>query len=216
MAHILVAEDDAAINDLITMNLSLTGHSWVKARNGPDAARLLNENNFDLCLLDLTLPGKDGLEIISERKNRAAPIIIITARASLPDRVRGFNSGCDDYIIKPFDIPELLARVNAVLRRAGVAETFILDAVTVKLASREATKNGKRIELTPKEFDLLEVLILNRNRALSREKLLESAWGFDFLGDTRTVDSHIAGLRKKLEWDGRIKTVYKTGYRLEA
>lgn len=215
MAHILVAEDDAAINDLITMNLTLTGHSWVKTYSGAEAAKLLERGGFDLCLLDLTLPEKDGFEIIAQRKNRDTPIIMITAKSSLPDRVKGFGSGCDDYIIKPFDASELLARVNAVLRRAGITETFVLGPVTVKLANREVIKNGETLVFTPQEFSLLEVLILNRNLALSREKLLGLAWGIDFYGDTRTVDVHIARLRKKLEWDDRIKTIYKTGYRLE-
>ena len=135
----------------------------------------------------------------------------------MKDRVEGLSLGADDYIIKPFEMLELIARVNAVLRRTREApERFALDDVTVDLSGHRVTKGGTEVSLSPREFELLEVLILNRNIALSREKLLELAWGFDYAGETRTVDTHIQKLRSKLGWEARIKTVYKLGYRLEA
>jgi DNA-binding response OmpR family regulator len=216
MAHILVVEDDEAISDLITMNLNLVGHSFKKAFDGGTAAKLLDTEAFDLVLLDLMLPGKSGFEVIDGRKNPQPPFIIITAKGALAERIKGFEHGCDDYVIKPFDMLELLARINVVLRRGAVAEVFTLDSAEVRLAEKQVFRNGEALDLTAQEFELLEVLIRNRNIALSRETLLEKAWGYDFMGDTRTVDVHVLKLRKKLGWEERIKTVYKTGYRLEA
>lgn len=215
MAHILVVEDDPAINDLIVRNLSLIGHTCSQAFDGISAIRMAREKPADLILLDLMLPGMDGFAVI--KQIAPSPVIMITARGSLKDRVEGLSLGADDYIIKPFEMLELIARVNAVLRRTRKApERFTLDDVTVDLSGHRVTKSGTEISLSPREFELLEVLILNRNIALSREKLLELAWGFDYTGETRTVDTHIQKLRSKLGWEARIKTVYKLGYRLEA
>ena len=215
MAHILVVEDDPAINDLIVRNLSLIGHTCSQAFDGISAIRMAREKPADLILLDLMLPGMDGFAVIKQLA--PSPVIIITARDSLKDRVEGLSLGADDYIIKPFEMLELIARVNAVLRRTHKApERFALDDVTVDLSGHRVTKGGTEVSLSPREFELLEVLILNRNIALSREKLLELAWGFDYAGETRTVDTHIQKLRSKLGWEARIKTVYKLGYRLEA
>lgn len=215
MAHILVVEDDPAINDLIVRNLSLIGHTCSQAFDGISAIRMAREKPADLILLDLMLPGMDGFAVIKQLA--PSPVIIITARDSLKDRVEGLSLGADDYIIKPFEMLELIARVNAVLRRTHkVPERFVLDDVTVDLSGHRVTKGGTEVSLSPREFELLEVLILNRNIALSREKLLELAWGFDYAGETRTVDTHIQKLRSKLGWEARIKTVYKLGYRLEA
>ena len=215
MAHILVVEDDPAINDLIVRNLSLIGHTCSQAFDGISAIRMAREKPADLILLDLMLPGMDGFAVI--KQIAPSPVIMITARGSLKDRVEGLSLGADDYIIKPFEMLELIARVNAVLRRTHKAqERFALDDVTVDLSGHRVTKGGTEVSLSPREFELLEVLILNRNIALSREKLLELAWGFDYAGETRTVDTHIQKLRSKLGWEARIKTVYKLGYRLEA
>ncbi|MNP34204.1 Transcriptional regulatory protein PrrA [compost metagenome] len=143
-------------------------------------------------------------------------MILITAKNSLADRIKGFELGADDYIIKPFEILELLARINVVLRRGEKGtSSFICDNVEVRYLERQVLVDQTPVDLTVREFELLEVLIRNRNIALSREKLLELAWGYDFEGDTRTVDVHIRQLRKKLGWEERIKTIFKLGYRLE-
>ncbi len=216
MAHILVVEDEKSISDLITMNLKLVGHDFKKAYNGDEALLLVKKEKFDLILLDVMLPQIDGFEVMENIASFHIPVIFITAKNSLTDRIKGFELGADDYISKPFETLELLARINVALRRnSNVSATFVLEDVVVKLAQRQVTRSGKQLEMTIREFELLEVLIQNRNIALTREKLLELAWGFDFMGDTRTVDVHILKLRKKLGWEDKIKTVYKMGYRLE-
>jgi two-component system, OmpR family, alkaline phosphatase synthesis response regulator PhoP len=217
MAKILVVEDEKPISDLITMNLKLVGHQFFKAFNGMEMQTILEQEKVDLILLDVMLPGLDGFELMRSNRHQNVPVIFITAKDSLYDRITGFELGAEDYIIKPFEILELLARINVVLRRnVQEHDGFIAEGVDVRLAARKIYKNGQLVELTAREFELLEVLIQNRNIALSREKLLELAWGYEFEGDTRTVDVHIRQLRKKLGWEERIKTIYKLGYRLES
>ncbi|KWX76312.1 response regulator transcription factor [Paenibacillus jilunlii] len=217
MATILVVEDEKPISDLITMNLKLVGHQFFKAYDGEQMQQILEQEKIDLILLDVMLPVMDGFEWMRRHRHPGVPVIFITAKDSLADRITGFELGADDYIIKPFEILELLARINVVLRRnVKEEEGFTAGDVDVRLAARQIYKSGQLVELTAREFELLEVLIQNRNIALSREKLLELAWGYEFEGDTRTVDVHIRQLRKKLGWEERIKTVYKLGYRLEA
>jgi DNA-binding response OmpR family regulator len=214
MAQILVVEDDPSINELIVRNLKLVGHSYLQAFDGTEAVRIASESPVDLILLDIMLPKMDGFEVI--KNIPPTPVIYITAKDGLEHRLNGLSLGADDYIVKPFEMLELLARIEAVLRRTQKNGTaFSLDNAIVDLASRTAKVNGVAIDLSPREFELLEVLIRNRNIALSREKLLELAWGYDYAGETRTVDTHIQKLRSKLGWENRIKTLYKLGYRLE-
>jgi len=214
VAHILVIEDEYSINRLICRNLTLVGHDCEAAYSGSDARALVDRDDFDLAIMDVMLPDADGFALFSEI--HPIPVIFLTARGDLPDRIRGFNLGADDYIVKPFEMQEMLARVNAVLRRSGkISEQFVLDETVVNISARSVTVCGKEVELTPREFSLLEALIQNRNIALSREQILSIAWGADYYGDDRTVDVHIQKLRKKLLWEKRIKTVYKLGYRLE-
>ena len=216
MANILIVEDDACINELLYRNLSLVGHRCTCAYDGCEALSCLENNPFDLMLLDILLPGIDGLTLMARRPDPELPVIMITARNSLNDRVRGLGQGADDYIIKPFETQEVIARTEAVLRRTRRHDAeFCLDELSVNFNSREVCFGGEAVDLTPQEFALLEALIINRNLALSRDKLLKLAWGFDFLGDTRTVDVHIQKLRKKLGLSDRLKTIYKLGYRLE-
>lgn len=215
MAKILVAEDEIKINDLICRNLSLVGHETTSVYDGSKALEFINFKEFDLLLLDVMMPGLSGFEVVSEMKNDI-PVIFVTAKDSLTSRLEGLGLGADDYIMKPFEILELIARVEAVLRRTKkISSTFIISDVTVELDTRRVFKGNDEIYLTPKEFELLETLILNRNLALSREKLLDIVWGFDFEGDTRTVDVHIQRLRSKLGLKNEIVTVYKLGYRLQ-
>lgn len=214
MAVILIVEDERPINELLRRNLKLVGHECAQAFSGEEALRILETSTFDLIILDIMLPRMSGWELM--KRMPSVPVIILTARGALSERVQGLNLGADDYIVKPFETLELLARVAAVLRRTQKSEkAFSLTGVTVDFPSRTVTLDGANVDLTPQEFELLEALIINRNIALSREKLLELAWGFDYCGDTRTVDVHIQKLRKKLGWEDHIKTVYKTGYRLE-
>jgi len=214
MAKILIVEDDKPINELIAMNLKLVGHSYIQAYDGIEAVRVAAEKPVDLVLLDVMLPGADGFEVI--KKIPFTPVIFITAKDGLAHRLNGLALGADDYIVKPFEMLELLARIEAVLRRTKKSNTlFALANAVVDLSSRTATVDGLPIDLSPQEFELLDVLIKNQNIALSRDKLLELAWGYDYYGETRTVDTHIQKLRSKLGWESQIKTLYKLGYRLE-
>lgn len=215
MANILIVEDEEVIHELIKRNLSLVGHICHSAFDGKEALECLADKRFDLMILDIMLPKEDGFSVMRQAKGQ--PTIFLTARDSLNDRMTGFSLGADDYIIKPFEILEMLARVEAVLRRTQTsASTFQLDKVLINFDSRQVYREQELLELTPKEYELLEVLVKNRNIALARERLLELVWGYDFEGETRTVDVHIQKLRKKTGWENRIKTVYKMGYRLEA
>lgn len=217
MATILIVEDDQAISDLIALNLGVAGYERLQAFDSESALRALNENKFDLVLLDIMIPGTDGLELIRTIQPSGIPVIFLTARNGLIDRVNGLRAGADDYIVKPFEAMELLARIEAVLRRScGYhQESYQLEDVEINLAERVVHKGDRCIELTPKEYELLILLIRNRNRALTREKILEVVWEYDYMGESRTVDIHIQKLRKKLDWNDKIKTVYKYGYRLE-
>ena len=215
MARILIVEDEKPINTLIKKNLELVGHVCVSVFDGYAVFDELERQAFDLILLDIMLPKMDGFEVIREIPGDI-PVIFLTARGAVRDRVAGLNSGAYDYIVKPFDMMELQARVESVLRRAQKSDReFALCGVTVDLTGRQVFRDGGLVDFTPQEFLLIETLIKNRNIALSRDKLLEIAWGFDFGGDTRTVDVHIHNIRRKLSWEDVIKTVYKVGYRLE-
>jgi len=214
MAHILIVEDDLEINKLIARNLKLIGHTYLQAYDGNEAAKMAGENTFDIILLDIMLPGIDGFEVIKKIDN--VPVIFITAKDGLEHKLNGLKLGADDYIVKPFEMLELLARIDVVLRRTQKnISMFSLDGAEVNLTDRTITVHGKEIYLPPREYELLEVLIKNQNIALSRDKLLELAWGYDYFGETRTVDNHIQKLRRKLGWEERIKTIHKLGYRLE-
>lgn len=214
MRKILIVDDEEKIRELIRMNLELAGYKCDEAEDGEIALEKLNKFSPDLALLDIMLPKKNGYEIAQSFIKQNVPIIFLTAKDSVTDKVKGLKLGADDYIVKPFESMELLARIEVVLRRTGkFSDIFEYRNIKVDFAKREVFKNNEKIEMTAQEFELLKVLIQNKNLALSREKLLESAWGYDYYGDTRTVDMHIQRLRKKLSWDDIIVTVYKYGYR---
>ncbi|WP_312940028.1 response regulator transcription factor [Oscillibacter sp.] len=216
MAKIIVVEDEAAIADLILMNLKLVGHTGIKVGNGNDVMDSIEQYKPDLIILDIMLPGKDGFTLMKEIEPLEIPVIFLTAKEDLTDKITGLKLGADDYMVKPFAIIELVTRIEIVLKRYKVnSHTFMIDNLEVDLDAHIATLNHEPVELTTKEFMLLEVLIRNKNIALSREKLLELIWGYDYMGETRTVDVHIQRLRKKLCLDDKIKTVFKMGYRLE-
>lgn len=214
MANILIVEDEEPVNELIRRNLELVGHQCRPVYDGKAALNALAEGSYDLMLLDVMLPELDGFEVFEQ--NREQPTIFLTARSGLSDRLRGLTMGADDYIVKPFEMLELLARVEAVLRRTQPKRNdFEIAGVQVDFEGRRIWRDGCEIDCSPKEYELFETLVINRNIALSRQRLLELVWGYDFEGDTRTVDVHIQRLRKKLGLEKRIRTVYKLGYRLE-
>ena len=218
----MIIEDERPINNLIRSTLTADGYSCDCAFDGKEGADLIEQRQYDLILLDLMLPeisGYDLLEYIRSLGNiRAAqiPVIIISAMGQVQDRIRGLHLGADDYLCKPFQIGELAARVEAVLRRSGHSnEKIRIGDVLISPASRQVWKAGTPVELTVKEFDLLAELARHKNVVLSREKLYETVWQEEYTGETRTLDSHIQKLRKKLGWNGQIKTVFRIGYRLE-
>ena len=216
MNKILIAEDEAPIANLLRTALEGAGYRCVWAPDGADAADKLEAQPFDLALLDIMLPKADGYEVLEYCKSLDVPVIFLTAKGAVEERIKGLKAGADDYLSKPFQIGELLARVEAVLRRRmpGV-EVLRLGDVTVWTDSRRVEKDGRPIILTAKEFDLLTELLQNKNVALHRDRLYEKVWKEPFLGETRTLDSHIQRLRKKLGWENRIRTVFRIGYRLE-
>lgn len=214
MANILVIEDEKAINQLIQKNLQLVGHTCYSMYDGVNAQRFVKEKSIDLVLLDIMLPQMDGFQVFETI--RFVPVIFLTAKGNLQDKLKGLTLGADDYIVKPFEMLELIARVEAVLRRVHKNNSMLeFGHVSIDFGSRQIYMDGQPVECTPQEYQLFEVLVMNRNLAMSREKLLELAWGYDFDGDSRTVDVHIQKLRKKLRMEDNIKTVYKLGYRLE-
>lgn len=213
---ILIVEDDINISNIIKMNLNLVNYETTEVYDGQTAWDRIQREKFDLVLLDVMIPGIDGFELMEKIRPLHIPVIFLTAKNAVTDKVNGLKLGAEDYIVKPFEALELLARIETVLRRFGREETVItLRDLQVLLDKREVRVQEKPVELTMKEFDLLVVLLKNKNIALSREQLLDKVWGIDFYGETRTVDMHIKALRKKLGLHDRIITVYKIGYRLE-
>jgi two-component system alkaline phosphatase synthesis response regulator PhoP len=216
LPKILIDEDGQEINELIYKSLSDEGYCCTRAYDGEEAADLIEDNDYDLVLLDIMLPEIDGYELLGYIQPLGTPVIFITAKTGINDRIHGLRLGADDYISKPFQVGEVLARVEAVLRRVGKGEKKIeLNGVTVDLDSREVRKDGQLLELTAKEFELLIQLIHNKNVALRRSWLYEQVWESEFTGETRTLDTHIQRLRKKLAWEDQIKTIFRIGYRLE-
>ncbi len=216
MIKILVVEDEKSISNLIKVNLIDAGYYCNVAYDGLTAADFIEQNQYDLILLDIMLPKLDGYELIEYIKTRNIPVIFLTARTSINDKVKGLKIGAEDYITKPFDIEELLARIEVVLRRYNKnSVNVVIDDININIESRKVTKNGKTVELTNKEFELLLMFVRNKNIALYRDIIFEKVWESDYLGDTRTVDLHVQRLRKKLKLGNRIKSVYKIGYILE-
>lgn len=213
---VLIVEDEKAISDLIEMSLSSAGYQCECAYEGFEAADKIEKNTYDLILLDIMLPGLNGYELMEYIRQTEMPAIFITARHEVKDIVKGLKLGADDYIVKPFEIVELLARIETVLRRFYKAENLLrLGNITIDSGSMVVKKDGRIIDLTVKEFKLLLLFVRNKNIALFRETLYEKVWETEYMGDTRTVDLHVLRLRKKLGWEDKIKAIYKVGYRLE-
>ncbi|WP_055668838.1 response regulator transcription factor [Desnuesiella massiliensis] len=213
---ILIVEDDLAISRLIKLNLDIANYDSKEVYDGLEAINIIEKEQFDLILLDVMLPNIDGFTIMTKIEHLNIPVIFLTAKNSLFDKVNGLKLGAQDYIVKPFEAMELLARIETVLRRYGkVKDILEIKDIKIYLKERIVKKNGQLVDLTLKEYELLLILMKNKNIALTREMLLESVWQFDYFGGTRTVDMHIGAVRKKLDLNDNIKTVYKIGYRLE-
>lgn len=216
MIKILIVEDERPIASLLKMSLTRAGYTVTCVYDGMSAADLLENDRFDLILLDIMLPGANGYELMEYIRPLETPVIFITAKGSLEDRVKGLHMGADDYIVKPFEIVELLARIETVLRRYHKVQcVFEIDGLMIDTRSMTVHRNGKEINLTRKEYDLLILFAQNIGTALYRETIYERVWGSNFLGDSRTVDLHVQRLRKKVGWEDKLVAVYKVGYRLE-
>ena len=225
---ILVVEDDRTLLEVIKYNLVKDGYEVNTSEDGAQALDLARKTKPDLVILDIMLPGMNGFEVCRIlRKEMTVPIIMLTARTGETDRIMGLDTGADDYMTKPFSIRELLARIRALLRRAGMAETKLpenaaiikIGDITIDLNRHRVSNKEQTLELTAKEYDLLVFLAQNESYVFSREQLLEKVWGYDFAGDTRTVDVHIRWLRQKIEADPanpvHLLTVRGTGYKIE-
>lgn len=223
-AKILVADDDRNICELLRMYLEKEGYTVVLAGNGEEALSKFDEENPDIILLDVMMPRLDGWQVCRElRKKSECPIIMITAKGETFDKVLGLELGADDYVVKPFDTKEIIARVKAVLRRAAknpvdeIKEVHY-DKLSINLTNYELKVNGKQVDTPPKEMELIFHLAKNPNRVFTRDQLLDEVWGFDYYGDSRTVDVHVKRLREKLEgvsdkWE--LRTVWGVGYKFE-
>lgn len=215
MANILAADDEQSIVKMLGMHLSLAGHVCFPARDAVQARDILNKENIDLALLDIMMPGEDGFSLAEAFLGRDIPVLFLTARTAVHDRVRGLQLGADDYILKPFEPAELLARIEAVLRRVRKGDAPYEDArLRVDYDARTVLLCGSPVALTALEFDLLALLTREEGRAISRETLLQKVWGYEYIGETRTVDAHVQRLRAKIGADA-VDTVYKFGYRYQ-
>lgn len=216
MIKILIVEDEKPISDLIKLSLTKAGYSCKCAYDGEEAADMLDSNVFDLVLLDVMLPKADGFEVMEYIAPLGIPVIFITAKSSVADRVKGLRMGAEDYIVKPFEVLELLARVDVVLRRYNKTDSVInIGGLVIDTVSMSVTRDSAPIALTKKEYDLLLLFARNPRIALYRETIYERVWGGDFVYGTKTVDLHVQRMRKKVGWEGKLVAVNKVGYRLE-
>lgn len=217
MAEILIVEDDENIARMIEATLSMAGYRCDGCEDGSEAVRRILEGSYDLILLDVMLPGMDGFEILTKIKNKGTPVIFLTALQDVGDKVKGLRLGAEDYIVKPFEAVELLARIEVVLRRTNAGrQQLAYDGILVDLQKHVVTKNGERVPLTPKEFDVLVFFMQNVDIAITRERLMAAIWGYEFEGESRTVDIHVQQVRRKLNLKGKLVTIPKLGYCLES
>ena len=215
--RILIVEDDSAIAETVALNLRYVGYEYMLFDDGQKAADYLSkDHSFDLALLDIMLPGIDGFELFSHIEKYNIPVIYMTAKTDSASEVKGLRDGAEDYIVKPFEVVTLLVRIEKVLARTGrLNQVYRYQDITLDTENRTITKAGVEVDLTPLEFDVFSILIKNKNRTVSRDRILNEIWGEDYFGDLRTVDVRVANLRKKLGFTDEIRTISKTGYRLE-
>ncbi len=222
MAKILVVDDEARIRDIIKQYLKFEGYEYDEAANGQQAVELFNKYEFDLVIMDVMMPFVDGISALRMiREKSTKPVILLTAKGEEYDKVFGFDLGADDYVVKPFSPKELMARIKAVLKRTHITvepkeQVYVYKNLSINPVSYEARVNNKKLNLTPKEFELLVYFTNNKGIVLTRENLLNEIWSYDFYGDSRTVDTHIKMLRNNLgEYRELIKTVWGVGYRYD-
>ena len=216
MPKILIVEDDQTISKLIAASLSISGYESVPCFDGNEAVHMVRNEEFDLILLDIMLPGLDGFQVMEKIRETGTPVIFLTAMGDVSDRVKGLKSGAEDYIVKPFEPLELLARIEIVLRRFNREQKNLsFRDITVNMEERSVRRGSEIIDLTPKEYDFLVLFLKHQNVALSRDKILMDVWECSANIETRTVDNHVQRLRKKLGLEDCLKTVFKVGYRLE-
>ncbi len=224
MYRILIVDDEINIRKVVREYAEFEGYEVEEADNGMTAVDMAKNKNFDLIVMDVMMPRLDGYSACKEiKKYKSIPVIMLSARGEEYDKLFGFEIGVDDYVVKPFSPKELMARIKAVIKRNNVSNTFVIndkikfEGLEIDLAGREVYVNSQKISMTPKEYDLLFFLVRNKNIALSRDKLLEGVWGYDFFGDDRTVDTHIKMLRNSLgEYRKFIVTLRGMGYKFEA
>ncbi|EOS25564.1 hypothetical protein C806_01691 [Lachnospiraceae bacterium 3-1] len=217
MIKILIVEDDANIAKLMEATVAIGGYEGIVCNNGAEAFEKIEHGNYDLILLDVMLPDMSGFEIMQKRTNTETPVIFITAKQELTDKVRGLRLGAEDYIVKPFEAMELLARIEVILRRVKRTEnTYSYGTISVNVEEHTCKCDGEEVYLTPKEFEVLVFFIQHKDVAISRDRLLAAVWGFEYEGETRTIDIHIQQLRKKLNLKDKLVTIPKLGYRLES
>lgn len=223
MAHILIVDDEANIRRVVREYAEFEGYEVTEAENGMEAVNLCHDNDYDLIIMDVMMPRLDGYSACKEiHKTKPVPVIMLSARGEEYDKLFGFEIGVDDYVVKPFSPKELMARVKVVLKRSvrltadSQPDKYVFEGLEINISGREVYVNGEKAAMTPKEYDLLFFLVKNRNIALSRDKLLEEVWGYDFFGDDRTVDTHIKMLRNSLgEYRRYIVTLRGMGYKFE-
>lgn len=217
MISILIVEDDPHISKMIVEILKLGGYAGEICENGSQAVTRILHGSYDLILLDVMLPDMNGFEVMEKVTDKHVPVIFLTALQDVTDKVKGLKLGAEDYMVKPFEAVELLARIEVVLRRTNHAENMLkFQDVTVNFEEHLARKNGVAVNLTPKEFDLLVFFLQNQRIALTRERLLAAVWGYGFEGETRTVDAHVQQVRKKMGLQNWLVTIPKLGYRLKS
>ncbi len=222
MAKLLIVDDEQKIREMIRKYAVFEGHQVFEASDGFTAVQMAEENNYDLIIMDVMMPELDGFSAVKAiRKFKQTPVIMLSARGEEYDRIHGFEVGIDDYVVKPFSVKELMMRVQAILARGGnysnESNTVSFEGLTLDYSARIVTIDGKRVDLSPKEYELLFYLANNKNIALSRERLITEIWGYDYYGDDRTLDTHIKLLRKSLgEYQKFIVTVRGVGYRFDA
>ncbi len=219
MAKLLIVDDEEKIREVLRLYAEFEGHECVEAEDGMQAVKLARENNFDLILMDVMMPKLDGYYAVKEiRKFSQVPVIMLSARVEEYDRLFGFEVGVDDYVVKPFSPKEVMARVAAVLKRVnpGKGSTIVSDGLEIDIPGRNVYVDGEKVNMTPKEYELLFYLVKNKGIAISREQLLSNVWGYDFYGDDRTVDTHVKMLRSSLgKYRDKIVTLRGLGYKIE-
>lgn len=222
MSKLLVVDDELRIREIIKKYATFEGHTVTEAKDGMEAVELAASEDFDLIIIDIMMPELDGFSACREiRKRKSTPIIVLSARGEEYDRIHGFELGVDDYVVKPFSPRELMMRVNAVIKRSQSShelekDIFEYEGLRVDFGARIVTINGERVDMTPKEYELFFYMVRNRGLALTREKLINKVWSYDFYGDDRTLDTHIKLLRKSLgEYSRLIITLRGVGYRFE-